>query len=367
MRTTTNTDTTSEDAKRLTLIADVTQSKDRRPDNTRVEAGSRGNSGKRLGFPPGGSGRRGGPSSGQRDGAARDAGFDAVRGDGGPGQGRPRLRLVPPPRPDEDGVCEEPPLGRDGRRRASERRRPGAEGSSETRGSLKAVRRGPPAGRRIPAPRRPDGAPTPGQGSGGDAADGPGAQRREEQGAQSEGRRGSKAGTGRGGPGTGRRFRLGLRRPRRVRPGETASPQDAIKSRRRRAAPGGREAAGRGVVLPAPARGASGGRRLSLAGSGVTAGPGERWGRTAGGAGRSRVRRGGRLGGARRRAEAAAPPVRLTRRGRAVVVVAMVLLSLGGFWLGTRAAGHAAVEAPVPGRAALFSVVVHEGEALRSS
>ncbi|MGA4996207.1 hypothetical protein [Nonomuraea bangladeshensis] len=58
--------------------------------------------------------------------------------------------------------------------------------------------------------------------------------------------------------------------------------------------------------------------------------------------------------------------MRLTRRGRAVVVVAMVLLSLGGYWLGTRTASHAAAQAPASGHAALFSVVVHEGEAPRS-
>ncbi|MER6579894.1 hypothetical protein [Nonomuraea sp. NPDC001023] len=46
--------------------------------------------------------------------------------------------------------------------------------------------------------------------------------------------------------------------------------------------------------------------------------------------------------------------MRLTRRGRTVLlVVVMVLLSLGGFWLGTRAAGHAAVGAGVPGDSAV--------------
>jgi hypothetical protein len=35
------------------------------------------------------------------------------------------------------------------------------------------------------------------------------------------------------------------------------------------------------------------------------------------------------------------PPVRLTRRGRAVLVLALALLSLAGFWLGILAAGHA--------------------------
>ncbi|MEU0564965.1 hypothetical protein ABZ297_06160 [Nonomuraea sp. NPDC005983] len=40
------------------------------------------------------------------------------------------------------------------------------------------------------------------------------------------------------------------------------------------------------------------------------------------------------------------PPLRLTRRGRIVLVVGVALLSLGGFWLGTRAAGLASA-APV--------------------
>ncbi|WP_157382919.1 LysM peptidoglycan-binding domain-containing protein [Nonomuraea coxensis] len=72
-----------------------------------------------------------------------------------------------------------------------------------------------------------------------------------------------------------------------------------------------------------------------------------------------------RLRRVRRRAEAAAAPVRLTRRGRAVVVVAMALLSLGGFWLGSRAAGHAAVKVVVPAHAGLPWVEVREGDTLR--
>ncbi|MFB9625974.1 LysM peptidoglycan-binding domain-containing protein [Nonomuraea helvata] len=59
-----------------------------------------------------------------------------------------------------------------------------------------------------------------------------------------------------------------------------------------------------------------------------------------------------------------APPLRLTRRGRVVVVVAMALLSLGGFWLGTRAAGHAEVRVVVTGHAGLPWVEVHEGDTL---
>ncbi|MBT2226681.1 hypothetical protein [Nonomuraea sp. NEAU-A123] len=45
------------------------------------------------------------------------------------------------------------------------------------------------------------------------------------------------------------------------------------------------------------------------------------------------------------------PPVRLTRRGRAVLVMAMALLSLGGFWLGTRAVSLANVAPAVPSHA----------------
>ncbi|GAA2900542.1 hypothetical protein GCM10020220_107380 [Nonomuraea rubra] len=86
MRTPTNTDTTSEDVNRLTLIADATQSKDRRADNTRVGAAVRGNSGKRLG-----------PRS----------------SDGG----RSHLRLVPSPRAaDEPDTIVPPPPGRGKRR-----------------------------------------------------------------------------------------------------------------------------------------------------------------------------------------------------------------------------------------------------------
>ncbi|MFC6536790.1 hypothetical protein ACFQES_08200 [Nonomuraea salmonea] len=53
--------------------------------------------------------------------------------------------------------------------------------------------------------------------------------------------------------------------------------------------------------------------------------------------------------------------MRLTRRGRIVVVVAMALLSLGGFWLGTRAVGHAEVRVVVAGHAGLPWVEVHQG------
>ncbi|MEV4563999.1 LysM peptidoglycan-binding domain-containing protein [Nonomuraea sp. NPDC049419] len=54
----------------------------------------------------------------------------------------------------------------------------------------------------------------------------------------------------------------------------------------------------------------------------------------------------------------------MTRRGRIVVVVAMALLSLGGFWLGTRAAGHAEVRVVVAGQAGLPWVEVQQGDTL---
>ncbi|MEV0384106.1 LysM peptidoglycan-binding domain-containing protein [Nonomuraea sp. NPDC050643] len=56
--------------------------------------------------------------------------------------------------------------------------------------------------------------------------------------------------------------------------------------------------------------------------------------------------------------------MRLTRRGRIVLVVAVALLSLGGFWLGTRAAGHAEVRVVVPSHAGLPWVEVHKGDTL---
>ncbi|MEO3873029.1 LysM peptidoglycan-binding domain-containing protein [Nonomuraea sp. B12E4] len=45
-----------------------------------------------------------------------------------------------------------------------------------------------------------------------------------------------------------------------------------------------------------------------------------------------------------------------------MLVVGMALLSLGGFWLGTRAAGHAAVQVVVPGHAGLPWVEIREGD-----
>jgi len=42
----------------------------------------------------------------------------------------------------------------------------------------------------------------------------------------------------------------------------------------------------------------------------------------------------------------------------------MALLSLGGFWLGTRAASHAAVQVMVPSHAGMPWVEVHQGDTL---
>jgi LysM repeat protein len=42
----------------------------------------------------------------------------------------------------------------------------------------------------------------------------------------------------------------------------------------------------------------------------------------------------------------------------------VALLSLGGFWLGTRAAGHAAVQVVVPSHAGLPWVEVRQGDTL---
>ncbi|WP_345569926.1 LysM peptidoglycan-binding domain-containing protein [Nonomuraea rosea] len=67
---------------------------------------------------------------------------------------------------------------------------------------------------------------------------------------------------------------------------------------------------------------------------------------------------------ARRSARCSAPPLRLTRRGRVVLVVGVALLSLGGFWLGTHAAGHADVQVVVPSHAGLPWVEVHQGDTL---
>ncbi|MEV0596230.1 LysM peptidoglycan-binding domain-containing protein [Nonomuraea cavernae] len=61
--------------------------------------------------------------------------------------------------------------------------------------------------------------------------------------------------------------------------------------------------------------------------------------------------------------------MRLTRRGRAVLVVGMALLSLGGFWLGTRTASHASSLPVVTGhswQAGLPWVDVRRGDTLWS-
>ncbi|MFC4006441.1 LysM peptidoglycan-binding domain-containing protein [Nonomuraea purpurea] len=47
-----------------------------------------------------------------------------------------------------------------------------------------------------------------------------------------------------------------------------------------------------------------------------------------------------------------------------MLVVAVALLSLGGFWLGTRTAGHAEVRVVVANHVGLPWVEVHEGDTL---
>ncbi|MGW0805168.1 LysM peptidoglycan-binding domain-containing protein [Nonomuraea sp. NPDC002799] len=56
--------------------------------------------------------------------------------------------------------------------------------------------------------------------------------------------------------------------------------------------------------------------------------------------------------------------MRLTRRGRVVLVVAVAMLSLGGFWLGTRAVGHAEVRVVVASHVGLPWVEVQQGDTL---
>ncbi|MDX3109440.1 LysM peptidoglycan-binding domain-containing protein [Nonomuraea angiospora] len=56
--------------------------------------------------------------------------------------------------------------------------------------------------------------------------------------------------------------------------------------------------------------------------------------------------------------------MRLTRRGRVVLVAVVALLSLGGFWLGTQAVGHADVQVVVTSHAGLPWVEVREGDTL---
>lgn len=47
-----------------------------------------------------------------------------------------------------------------------------------------------------------------------------------------------------------------------------------------------------------------------------------------------------------------------------MLVIVVAMLALGGFWLGTRAVGHADVQVVVTGRAGLPWVEVHEGDTL---
>ncbi|MBB5135147.1 hypothetical protein HNP84_004883 [Thermocatellispora tengchongensis] len=60
-----------------------------------------------------------------------------------------------------------------------------------------------------------------------------------------------------------------------------------------------------------------------------------------------------------------APPLRLTRRGRVVLVVAVAMIALGVFWLGTRAVGIASTwHHPGSQHAGLPWVVVGQGDTL---
>lgn len=56
--------------------------------------------------------------------------------------------------------------------------------------------------------------------------------------------------------------------------------------------------------------------------------------------------------------------MRLTRRGRALLVAVVAALSLGGLWVGTRAMSLAAAGDVVPSHAGLPWVVVEQGDTL---
>ncbi len=185
----------------------------------------------------------------------------------------------------------------------------------------------------------------------------------------------------------GERAPADLQSRRRTRKGDGANAADAVRARRRVVVPGtpaqlgrprvgwfprfaridraGRvtqiDRAGRATQADRAGRATQVGRTggtTQADGVGRSAGAG-RVGRSAGADSGRRARAGKRLrGGA---AETA--PVRLTRRGRAALVLVMALLSLGGFWLGTRTAGHAGVERS-PGAVGLSWAQVREGDDL---
>lgn len=132
----------------------------------------------------------------------------------------------------------------------------------------------------------------------------------------------------------------------------------------------GRVGRGRGAVPGPVGRGDGGAAGRVGRGRGAAAGPvgrrGSVAGRRAAGKGWKVFAGEGAAGGGpgvgARSGRRAAPPLRLTRRGRAVVVIGMVLLALGGFWLGTRTAGHASVAVMVPEHPGLPWVDVRTGD-----
>ncbi|WP_219508336.1 LysM peptidoglycan-binding domain-containing protein [Nonomuraea ceibae] len=56
--------------------------------------------------------------------------------------------------------------------------------------------------------------------------------------------------------------------------------------------------------------------------------------------------------------------MRLTRRGRAVLVMGVALLSLAGFWLGTRAASMAEAEPATPAQVGAPWIEVQRGDTI---
>lgn len=156
---------------------------------------------------------------------------------------------------------------------------------------------------------------------------------------------------------------------RRTRKGDGAIEADAVRARRRVVVPGtpaqlGRPRMGwfpRFARIDRTGRAAQGGRtgraaQVDRAGRATQV---DRVGRSAGADSGRRARVGKRLRGS----TAETAPVRLTRRGRAALVLVMALLSLGGFWLGTRAAGRAEAERP-PGTVGPSWAQVREGHSV---
>jgi len=391
VRATTSTDPTSDDIQRLTLVADATQGRGRRvsaPDRQRPKVRPGGESGdtpERCSSPSSrgrqrsdtpdasggdvhsGEGRREGACAGGTGGlwrerraddeGARGAGADGdwrrdeaagdrkrpgeaeprpavtgraaarrSRGERAAAAGRPRLRLVPPPRESVDAAPEGPgAVPEDAGVIVGGRVRPASDDGR---------------------PRRPRG-PSTGQAPRGRADAGKAAKATKAGKAGMVGRAGK---FGKGGEKGGKVGDAGRR------------------SRREPAAPAGSgHRAGGGppwhdvqaLRYDGQAQDVTDTRRLAGSHPSLRGAPGRR---RAGAAGR-RTAAGRRRAGAasaRRyaagRERAGTAPLRLTRRGRAVLVLVVALLSLGGFWLGTRAASPASA-APVPATPAEFSWV----------